>query len=438
MSEGENAFKLASQLYPIYRSITGTGARETLRIVSDYIDADDKFRIYEVKSGTKAFDWTVPKEWIIRDAFIEAEDGKKYACFSENNLHIVGYSSAVDKWINYEELLDHIYTQPDQENAIPYVTSYYNERYGFCMSEAEKKELKPGRYRAYIDSDLFDGSLSYGEIVFPGEENSEVFFSTYTCHPSMADDNCSGLALAAELARYVKSLSRRRYTYRFAFVPETIGAIVYLSQCNRLKELKKNVIAGYTLSCVGNNGDYSIINTKSADSLSDRTLMNILRFSENTSGRFKTYSYLERGSDERQYNSPGVELSLAGFSRTKYWEFPEYHTSLDTLDHISIEGLQGSFDILKEVIDALECNYFYKMVLPCEPQLGKRGMYPKVSQKGVYDEIQALMNFVGYADGKQDLIEMSDMIGQPVRVLIPIIKKLRDEKMVLALSKKED
>lgn len=430
-TRGGAAYELATQLYPIYRSITGEGVRKSLKMIGDYI-GDDNFRIYEVKSGTKAFDWEVPKEWNICDAYIESESGERFAQFSENCLHVMGYSVPVDEWMDYEELEKYIYTQPDQEDAIPYVTSYYKERFGFCMSENEKKKLKPGKYHVYIDSKLSDGSLTYADIVFPGESEQEILFSTYCCHSSMGNDNCSGLVLAAELAKYIKQLEHRYYTYRFVFVPETIGAIVYLSRENRLEKLKSNTIAGYTFSCVGDDGDYSIVSTRSGNTLADRALINVLNYSERTEGEFKRYSYLERGSDERQYNSPGVGLPVAGFCRTKYLEFPEYHTSLDTLDFISSDGLQGSFDIMKEVVETLEHNCFYKMTLLCEPQLGKRGLYPTVSQKDTYDEVSAILNFVGYADGEHDLIEISNMIRQPVRVLIPVIEKLMKEKIVSA------
>lgn len=247
----------------------------------------------------------------------------------------------------------------------------------------------------------------------------------------MGNDNCSGLALSAELARCIKRMEDRYYTYRFVFVPETIGAIVYLSQENRLAKLQHNTIVGYVFSCVGDDGDYSIINTRNGNTLADRVLINVLSHSERTRREFKRYSYLERGSDERQYCSPGVEMPVAGFCRTKYWEFPKYHTSLDTLEFISSSGLQGSIDVMKEVVKALENNCCYRMALPCEPQLEKRGLYPTVSQKGSYDEIKAMLDFIGYADGKHDLIEISDMIHQPVRVLIPIIEKLMKEKIIL-------
>lgn len=247
--KGRQIFKLAGALYPICRSITGPGVRETLIILSDYIGEENGIglTLHTVPSGTKVFDWTVPKEWLIREAFIEDEEQKRIIDFKRNNLHVMGYSTPVDEWVELDELKKHIYTQPDMPDAIPYVTSYYKERFGFCMSEEQKNSLPPGKFHMYIDSELIDGNLNYGEIILPGETKGEVFFSTYICHPSMANNECSGPALAAELIRYVRSLARRKYTYRFIFIPETIGSITYLSR--NLKHLKQFVVAGFNLSC---------------------------------------------------------------------------------------------------------------------------------------------------------------------------------------------
>ena len=436
MCEGKEAYEFAKKIFPIYRSITGNGVRETIKLLNEYIGASNEFNAYEVDTGVKAFDWTVPKEWSIRNAYIEDEDGQKYAQFNENSLHVMGYSIPVDRWIEYDELVQHIYTQEDQPDAIPYVTSYYKENYGFCLSENEKRKLKRGKYHIFIDSELFDGSLSYADIVFPGTTQEEVLFSTYSCHPSLANDNCSGLALAAELAKYIKGMVNRRYTYRFIFVPETIGAIVYLSQNERWKLLHNNTIAGYTLSCVGDDGNYSIVYSRRGDSFSDRVLKNVLTSKCCRRERLKEYSYLERGSDERQYNAPGIDVPVSGFCRTKYWDFPEYHTSMDNMSFISEQGLQGSFDVMKEVIDAIEHNFKYKITVPCEPQLGKRGLYPTVSKKGGYDEVKAMMDLIGYADGEHDLVWISDKINQPISALIPIIKKLEKENLLVRIKEK--
>lgn len=420
IDKGQQIYNLAHTLFPICRSITGEGVRETLSILSDYIceGNGNKLNVRQVPSGTKVFDWTVPKEWVIREAFIEDEQGGHVVDFKDHNLHVMGYSTPVDAWVELDELKKYIYTQPDQPEVIPYVTSYYKERFGFCMSERLKNGLHPGRYHMYIDSELIDGNLTYGEILVPGESKEEIFFSTYICHPSMANNECSGPALSAELIRYVSSLERRKYTYRFVFIPETIGSITYLSR--NLTDLKAHMIAGFNLSCVGDSRDYSIIKSRYGDTLADRVLENILRYT----GKYTTYPFLKRGSDERQYNAPGVELPVVCFCRSKFGEYPEYHTSADNMDLVSPEGFQGSYEVMVQVIEALEHNARYRINVLCEPQLGKRGLYPTVSQKNSYSGVMAMMDFIAYADGRNDLVEISDRIGVPMSTLIPIAQKL--------------
>ena len=371
-------------------------------------------------TGTQVFDWVVPKEWVIREAYIEDEHYNRIIDFNNHNLHVMGYSVPIDAWVELEELKEHIFTLPSQPDVIPYVTSYYSERYGFCMSENQKKSLRPGKYHMYIDSELINGNLTYGEIVLPGESSQEIFFSTYVCHPSMANNECSGPALSAELIRYVRSIKQRKYTYRFICIPETIGSITYLSQ--NVSYLKEHMIAGFNLSCVGDDRDYSIVESRYADTLADRVLKNVLKYQ----GKFTTYSYLERGSDERQYNAPGIELPVVCYCRSKFREYPEYHTSADDMSLVTPSGFQGSYEVMTQVIMALEHNAYYRMKIPCEPQLGKRGLYPTVSKKGVYDNVKAMTDFIAYADGKNDLIGISDIIHVPVRELVPIAKKLTD------------
>jgi len=377
------------------------------------------FEIYNIPSRTRVFDWTVPKEWVIREAYIEDPTGKHIVDFKENNLHVLGYSTGVDRWVELDELKKYIYTQPEQPDVIPYVTSYYKERYGFCMSENQKNSLKPGKYHMYIDSELIDGNLTYGEVILPGERDEEVFLSTYICHPSMANNECSGPALLAELVRFLASRKKRKYTYRCIWVPETIGSITYLSR--NLEYLKEHVIAGFNLSCVGDNRDYSIVESRYGDTLADRVLKNILKYQTD---KFSTYSFLQRGSDERQYNAPGVELPVVCFCRSKFGEYAEYHTSADDMQLITPEGFQGSYEVMTQVMTALEYNACYRMKVLCEPQLGKRGLYPTISQKGSYDDIKAMTNFIAYADGRNDLIEISDRIGVPVKKLIDIADQL--------------
>ena len=374
-------------------------------------------------SGTKVFDWTVPKEWIIEAAYIEDENGNHVIDMKKNNLHVMGYSIPVDKWVDLKELKKHIFTQPDQPSVIPYVTSYYSERYGFCMSQEQLDSLKPGQYHMYINSRLFDGSLSYAQIVIPGETEQEIFFSTYCCHPSMANNECSGPALSVELIKYVSSLQQRRYTYRFIFIPETIGSITYLSQCDHLRRMQKTMIAGFVLSCVGDNRDYSIVESRYSNTVADKVLKNVLKFHSN--GKYSTYSFLERGSDERQYNAPGIDLPVVGFCRSKYVSYPEYHTSADDLGLISPSGFQGSYDVMTQVIQALENNYRYRIDVLGEPQLGKRGLYSTISQKGRQVNMKAMMDFIAYADGKNDIIDISNIINVPISTLINIADELK-------------
>lgn len=422
---GARIYKLAEKLFPICRSITGDGVRETLGVIDEYIrECGVSLAIRNIPTGTRVFDWTVPKEWAIREAYIEDESGKRIIDFNDNNLHVVGYSTPVDRWVELKELKKYIYTLKEQPDVIPYVTSYYKEQYGFCMSENQKCSLKDGKYHIYIDSELYDGNLTYGELVIPGSTYKEIFFSTYICHPSMANNECSGPALSAELIRYICSLKYRKYTYRFVFIPETIGSITYLSK--NLEMLKKNVIAGFILSCVGDDRTYSIVESRYADTLADKVLNNVLKFR----GKYDRYSYLQRGSDERQYCSPGVDLPMACFCRSKFCEYPEYHTSDDNLELISPDGFQGSFNVMEEVIYALEYNEKYRTTVLGEPQLGRRGLFPNISKKGIYDDVKAITNLIAYADGTNDLIDISYITNVPVKVLISIVKKLLDAELL--------
>ena len=416
MNSGKIMYDLAKRMFPICRSITGNGFRESLNIIREIIP---EVEIHEIPTGTQVFDWTIPKEWNCIGGGIYTLDGGKIIDFEDSNLHIMGYSTPIDKVIGREELLEHIYTQPDQPEWIPYVTSYYKERWGFCMSENQKKALKDNQYHVVIKSSLEDGSLTYGELLIPGETEEEILFSTYLCHPSMANNELSGPVVQTELIKYLKLLSKRRYSYRFVFCPETIGSITYCSR--NLDVLQKNVKAGFVLSCVGDNRTYSMISSKYENTLADRVLMNVLRYHY---PHYNKYSYLKRGSDERQYGSVGVDLPVVGFCRSKYGEYPEYHTSADNMNLISPDGLQGALDVMVKVIETLENNFYYKMLCKGEPQLGKRGLYPTVSQKDAYDAVLSLCDFIAYADGNNDLIAISDYIGVPTKELIDIKEKL--------------
>ena len=419
---GRNMYELAGKLFPICRSITGNGFRQSLEMIREIVP---EIQVFEVPSGTAVYDWTVPKEWNIRGGWIKNMQGETIIDFNDCNLHVMGYSIPVHQTISREELSEHVYTQPEQPEWIPYVTSYYKQRWGFCMSERQKQALTDAEYEVYIDSTLEDGFLTYGELVLPGETDDEIFFSTYLCHPSMANNELSGPCVQTELIKYLKSLSHRRYTYRFVFIPETIGSITYLSR--NLEALQQHVKAGFVLSCVGDNRTYSMVSTKYEDTLADRVLNNVLKFHYPD---YIRYSFMKRASDERQYGSAGVDLPVCAFCRSKYHEYPEYHTSADNMDLISPEGLSGAYEVMVKVINALENNYFYQMQCKCEPQLGKRGLYPTVSQKGTKGDARYMQDFIAYADGRNDLIGISNILDIPVDKLIPIKDQLMEHHLL--------
>ncbi|MDD3138171.1 MAG: DUF4910 domain-containing protein [Lachnospiraceae bacterium] len=415
---GQEMYDLAARMFPICRSITGNGFRESLNMLKEvYSD----IKTHEVRTGTSVFDWTVPKEWNIHDGYIENSKGVKIIDFKKSNLHIVGYSTPVDKYVDLTELKKYVYTQPEQSDAIPYVTSYYKERFGFCMSQNQLDSLSEDTYHIVIDSELKDGSLTYGEILIPGESEKEIFLSTYLCHPSMANNELSGPCVAVYLAQHISEMKYRKYSYRIIFIPETIGSITYLSR--NFEIMKKNIIAGWNLSCVGDDRTYSYVESRYADTLADKVTKNILKYHY---PEYKRYSFLQRGSDERQYNAPGVDLPICAICRSKYGEYPEYHTSKDDMSLISPDGLQGAYDVYMQCIDALEWNEKYQIQCFCEPQLGKRGLYPTISQKGNYNEVTMMVDFIAYADGKNDLIDISNIIGVPVRELTKQVVKLKE------------
>lgn len=418
MTDGQQMYDLCREIFPLNRSITGNDVRETFRILQSHIP-DIRIEMYEVPSGTKVLDWTIPDEWNCKEAYLEGPDGERVVDMKDHNLHVMGYSLPTDITLPLEKMKEHLYYLKDQPHVFPYVTSYYSPRWGFSMSYDQYCSLKPGDYHAVIRSTLEPGSLTYGEMYFPGESEEEIFFSSYTCHPSMANNECSGPALITALARYIADMPKRRYSYRLVLAPETIGALTYISR--NLEHLQSHVIAGFNLTCVGDNRTYSIVHSRYADTYADRVLTNVLR----SSGvGFEEYPYIKRGSDERQYQAPGVDVPMVCFCRSKYHIYPEYHTSADDLDLISPEGLQGSFDIMKKCIMLTEYNRKYRTTTLGEPQLGKRGLVPTMSTKETYQQTLALKDLIAYADGRNDLIGISEIIEQPVDMLIPLIDRL--------------
>ena len=415
-------YEWAKDLFPICRSITGDGVRSTLGYLKNILP---DMELCEVPSGTQVFDWVVPNEWKIQEAYIEDEFGNRIIDFKNNNLHVVGYSEPIDEWLSLDELNEFLYSLPEQPSAIPYITSYYKKRWGFCLTHEQRLSLKNGVYHVFIDSEIKPGVLNYGELILPGETDKEILLSTYVCHPSMANNELSGPVVAAALSQWLASIKNRKYTYRIVFIPETIGSIVYLSK--HLEHLKQAVIAGFNITCIGDDRCYSFLPSRSGETLSDRVALHVLKHID---PNFKSYTWLDRGSDERQYCAPGVDLPIATVMRSKYNEYPEYHTSLDDLSLITPAGLEGGLTALKRSIYIIENNIRPKVSVLCEPQLGKRGLYPSLSTKNPDKQIRIMMNLISYCDGAYSLLEISELISEPFWELMPIAEKLREHKLL--------
>ena len=421
-SSSTQMYQWMKDLFPLCRSITGEGVRGTLKyfrkILPDLV-------IHEVPSGTKAFDWVVPDEWTIRDAYIEDESGKKIVDFQKNNLHLMGYSEPVDEWMNLDQLNEFLYSLPEQPSAVPYITSYYKKRWGFCLSYEQHLNLKKGNYHVVIDSEIKTGVMNYGEIIIPGKSSKEVFLSTYVCHPSMANNELSGPVVTTAIVKWLSSLKDLEYTYRIIYIPETIGSILYLSK--HFEHLKKNVIAGFNITCIGDERCYSYLPSRDGDTLSDKVSLHVLK---HTDANFLRYKWTDRGSDERQYCAPGIDLPIATIMRSKYGEYPEYHSSLDNLNLVTEKGLEGGFKAIKRAISVIEENKFYKSMMLCEPQLGKRGLYPTLSTKNTRKQVETMMNMLTYCDGTINLLEIAELIDKPFWELVPIVNKLKKFELV--------
>jgi aminopeptidase-like protein len=419
---GEMMFGWMSDLFPICRSLTGPGVRQTL----DYIGAVlPRLQRHSIASGERVFDWEVPPEWSIRDAYIEDEAGRRVVDFAKNNLHVVGYSTPIDRRMSLEELQSHLYSLPERPDWIPYVTSYYARRWGFCLTDRQRSTLTEQNYRVVINSTLEDGNLDYADLIIEGRSSEEVLLSTYVCHPSMANNELSGPALAMALARWLSERGNLRYSYRFVFVPETIGAIVYLSR--HLDRLQERVRAGFVLTCVGDERTYSFMPSRGGGTLADRVAQHCLKHHVTD---YRAYTFLERGSDERQYCAPGVDLPVVSVMRSKYWDYPEYHTSADDMSLVTAAGMQGSFDVYRRMIETLERNHRYAVQVLGEPQLGKRGLYPNTSTTGSTNAVRNLMNVIAYCDGQNDLIAIADKVNLSAAEVAGLLEPLLAEGLV--------
>ncbi|MBN2053201.1 DUF4910 domain-containing protein [Candidatus Woesearchaeota archaeon] len=398
-TEGEEAFALMKKLFPICRSITGNGVRETLKIIKEKIPVE----VHEVPSGTQVFDWTVPKEWNIKDAFVKDQNGNKIVDFKKLNLHVLNYSVPIKKTVSLKELKEHLHTMPEHPEWVPYLTSYYKENWGFCISYNEFEKLREGNYEVFIDSKLENGSLTYGELYIKGQVEDEILFSSYTCHPSMCDDNLTGVVVLVMLAKKLLE-SKHKYSYRFLFIPETIGAITWLS---KNEDKVKNITAGVIAMNLGNKGNPTYKKSRQGNALIDKAVEKMLvdSGSPHTIIDF-TPSY---GSDERQFCSPGFNLPVGALMRSPAWDFPEYHTSADNPDFVSVSSLDKSFDMYARLIFLLENNETYASLNPkCEPQLGKRGLYGAIGARksGYFNEI-ALLWVLNMCDGEHPLLDIA-------------------------------
>lgn len=398
---GEELYRFATELYPICRSITGDGIRRTLALIGDRVS----LRTVEVPTGTTVFDWIVPKEWNIRDAYIKDMAGNRLVDFQQCNLHVLNYSAPVHAIMPLGELKPHLFTLPDKPDLIPYRTSYYQQNWGFCLSHNQMTALPEGDYEVCIDSSLEDGQLTYGECYLPGSSNDEVLISCHACHPSLANDNLSGLAVATFLARHLSGRTPR-YSYRFLFIPGTIGAITWLAQ-NR--ETVRRIRHGLVLTCIGDAGGFHYKKSRRGNAEIDRAVAQVLR------DRGEPHQVLEfspYGYDERQYCSPGFNLPIGCLMRAVWGTFPEYHTSADNLGFIGPVHLAESLRVCAAILDVLENDRQYCNQNPyCEPQLGRRDLYRSTGGTGIGVEISARLWVLNFSDGEHSLLDIAERSG---------------------------
>lgn len=420
---GEQIFALAAELFPVCRSITGNGVRQTLAILSKHIDIET----HEIPTGTQVLDWTIPREWNVRDAYIKDAQGNRVVDFQNSNLHVLNYSTAIQVKMPLNELKRHLFTLPDQPDVIPYRTSYYEDNWGFCLQHKKLLELPDGIYEAKIDASLEDGYLTYGEFFCPGETKEEILLSAHVCHPSLANDNCSGLALLTLLAERLTA-QRPRYSYRILFAPGTIGAIAWLA---RNEDKIARIRHGLVISCVGDAGGPTYKRSRRGHALIDRAMTHVLQSRASSPSILDFFPY---GYDERQYCSPGFNLPVGLFQRSQFGHFPEYHNSADNLTFIRPEHLESSYQMIVEALNILEHDYRPRSANPKgEPQLGRRGLYSAVGgDKETARQNMALLWVMNLADGEHSLLDIAERANLPFDAIAGAACLLRNNGLLLA------
>lgn len=410
---GEEMYQMMNKLYPICRSITGDGVRKTHEIIREQI----QIVTHEIPTGTQVFDWIIPKEWNIKDAYIINPKGEKIIDFKKSNIHVLNYSIPINTKMSLEELKQHLFTLPKQPDVIPYLTSYYKENWGFCMSHNQFAKLQDGEYEVVIDSTLKDGYLTYGECYLKGKQDDEILITCYTCHPSLCNDNLSGVVLTTFLTKILSTLSLK-YSYRFLFIPETIGAITWLSINEKIVQKIKS---GLVVTCVGDPGDSTYKKSIHDNAEIDRIVINVLK---NSGQNYKIIDFFPPGSDERQFSSPAFNIPVGLLMRTPFPNFPQYHTSEDNMEFVQNQYLADTFSKYIRIIYILENNRTYLNLNPkCEPQLGKRGLYTQIgSQKDGYVDEFSILAVLNLSDGRHSLLDISERTD----IEFSLIKKAAD------------
>jgi aminopeptidase-like protein len=413
-------YLLLQKLFPIHRTIAGKGIQQTLEILKTEVP---QLKIVSSKSNKRIWDWKTPSEWHLNYAYILDENGRKIIDSSDSNLRVVGHSVAVNKTISHEDLMSHLHYRPDFPTAIPYVTSYYSETWGFCIKAEELTKFNSKNYQVVIDSEFTKGNLRYGEIIIKGKNKEEILFSTNICHPSLANNELSGPVVLIGLAKRLLAHGDLEFTYRLVFVPETIGSIVFLKQ--NLKHLKRFCKAGLVATCLGDSGNFSYIPSRKGDTLSDRAALHLL-----SKRKFNKYSWADRGSDERQYCYPSINLPIASITRSKYREYEEYHTSLDDLSFVSKKYLDESIEIYYEFCRIIEMNKVYKVNTRGEPHLSKYGLYETLSKVGSTSSGVCFLDLLNFADGKHDLLQISEALNRNLEEVAKKFEILLSKKLV--------